>query len=129
MPGDLEISDLTSFDIAFDGSKARLGMLDQAGQPVSLHLPYALISSLVMSLPNIQAKALQAQSGDDSLRLVYPTGGWTLERSAGEGQVILRLNTPDGFEVNFAMADEDILSMACSLSNTAEPITAGCELH
>lgn len=129
MSGDLEISDLTSFDIAFDGSKARLGMLDQAGQPVSIHLPYALISSLLLSLPVIQAKALRAQFGDESLRLVYPTGGWALERSGADGQVILRLNTPDGFEVNFAMADEDIMSMAGSLDNPDTPIHGGCELH
>ena len=87
---ELEVSGLTSYDVAFDGSKARLGMLDAAAQPVSLFLPYALIRSLVLTLPSIQAKALQAQSGDDALRLVYPIGGWSLERTELEGPLMPR---------------------------------------
>jgi hypothetical protein len=47
--------------------------------------------------------ALDQRFPDGSLRVVQPLGDWRLEQAENGHGLILKLNTPDGFEVAFLM--------------------------
>jgi len=96
-------AELTTFDVAEDGSVARIGVKDASGRCASLTLPVECLSALLMTLPQMVKVALQCRHDDPSVRLVYPLGGYSVETARGSDQVILTLATPDGFEVAFAL--------------------------
>jgi hypothetical protein len=131
MSRDLSITELTQFEVAVDGSKARLGMINENGQELHVNLPFDLLKSLIMTLPKIQAMALQNKAGDleHSLRVIYPTGTWTIERATDDQTLILALKTPDGFEVCFALQDQDFLDMANSITHEGLDSPYSTELH
>jgi len=95
--------ELTTFDVALDGSAARIGVRDASGRLASLNLPVDCLSSLLMTLPQVVRTALQCRCDDPTLRLVYPLGGYRVETAGGSDRVILTLATPDGFEVSFGL--------------------------
>jgi len=69
-------------------------------------------------------QALKARYHDDTLKLVYPMGGWTLQAAAGSSSMILTLTTPDGFRVSFALSPEDADGLATSLGDAEAPPTS-----
>jgi hypothetical protein len=76
----------------------------------------------MMTLPDIVRRSLQARYGDPSMRVVYPVGSWSLERSAVPGNVIVTLRTPDGFSVSFGLSPLELLRMwTQGASTAAEP--------
>ena len=101
---DISCASLTTCQIAADGSWIRLVFEAADGRPVSLTLPIQCIQQLLMTLPQAVSKAICARHRDDTLRLVFPLGNWKLEQAAGcAGELILTLQTPDGFEVAFSV--------------------------
>ena len=102
---------LTTWSVSADGSRARLGFSDGEGRPCRLDLPVEAVSGLLMTLPRILQRALDAR-GDGSSRVVQPLGAWQLEWAAGDGRLILTLTTPDGFGVAFALAPGELAAMA-----------------
>ena len=95
---------LTTFDVATDGSAARIGVRDASGRLASLTLPVDCLSALLMTLPQMVQTALQYRHDDSSLRLVYPLGAYRVETAGGSDHFILTLATPDGFEVSFGLS-------------------------
>ncbi|HJQ57326.1 MAG TPA: hypothetical protein VJ890_10490 [Vineibacter sp.] len=106
---------LTTFQVEPGGDAFRLNFESSDGGAASLTLPADCLRALVMTLPRVAAQALRAKYRDDSLRLVYPIGGWSLEVANGNRQFILTLRTPDSFEVSFALNDTDADNLAASL--------------
>ena len=102
---------LTTWSVSADGSRVRLGFSNGQGRPRCLDLPLEAISGLLMTLPRILQRALDAR-GDGSSRVVQPLGAWRLEQAAGDGRLILTLTTPDGFAVTFALAPGELAAMA-----------------
>ena len=115
MAAKLQITSLTTCDIADGGNSIQLHMQDDAGEPVTLHLPCVLASSLILTLPNLMTRCMQLLSGTE-VRLVFPMNAWTLEATAGTGELILTLKTPDGFAAAFAISAADASGLAESLS-------------
>ncbi|SJZ56305.1 hypothetical protein SAMN02745126_01638 [Enhydrobacter aerosaccus] len=80
-----------------------------------------------MTLPALIEHALKARYQDDTLKLVYPTGNWSLQQAMGSDQTILTLATPDGFAVAFALSPKDVDGLASSLGEAdrmpADPVT------
>ena len=104
---DIEAETLTTFEVTPDGRRIRLNAAAADGGPVSLSLPSECLNQLAMTLPRMASEALRRRYNDDSLRIVYPTGAWRIERGAGDGDsFILTLGTPDGFEVSFAIGPD-----------------------
>jgi hypothetical protein len=68
-----------------------------------------------MTLPQLTAQALRAKYRDDTLKVVYPVGDWSLQLASDGVHRILTLGTPDGFEVSFALQDDDAAGLAASL--------------
>src|SRR5215471_15581862 len=103
---------LTMFSVAADGSSVSLGVADEEGRAGVLMLPTACLKQLMMTLPEMMRRALRLQHDDPSLRLVYRTAGWEVERSTVPGTFIVTLRTPDGFHVSFALTESDLSDMA-----------------
>ena len=114
----LDATDLTTFEVAADGSRVRLNLLGADGREFAVILPVACATALLMTLPAIQKQALQAIHNDPSMRVVYPMQGWKLEGSDEPGCVILTLATADGFQVSFALDSNSILDMARALEDS-----------
>lgn len=93
-------------------------MEDTDGRPASVVLPTDCLRSLLMTLPNVIEQALKARYRDDTLKVVYPMGGFSLQAAAGSDSRILTMTTPDGFRVSFALSPEDAGGLATSLVGT-----------
>ena len=94
----IEAAALTTFEVAPDGTRFQMNLVDQDGKSASVSLPARCINELMMTLPNVMRRALSIQFRDSSLRLVYQLGTTRVEKAAGKEAVILTSTTPDGFE-------------------------------
>jgi hypothetical protein len=68
----IDATHLTGLELAQDGSCFDLQGVDDHGVDWSLRLPSGCLQQLILTLPNLALKALQAQHNDDTLRIVYP---------------------------------------------------------
>ena len=109
LAADIEAAELSTFEIASDGSRCRMHVVDTRGRPASIDLPSHCLTKLIMTLPRMATAALRAEHRDDSLRIVYPVERMRLEQAATEGTLILTLATPDGFEVSFSLQADELL--------------------
>jgi len=112
---------LTTWSITADGEHVQLGLEDDAGRPVSLLLPVVMLSGLMMTIPRMLRDALKLRFADGSLRMIHELGDWRVERAAGTDAAILSLTTPDGFEVNFAVATPQADRLGQTLRRSAIP--------
>lgn len=85
------------------------------GRPRRIVLPFDVVASLLMTLPRMMQAALDARFPDGSLRFVQRFGTWQTEQAAGNADLILKLGTPDGFEVAFALNEPDADSLGAAL--------------
>ena len=106
---------LTTCQVDPAGDLFRLGFEGVDGRPSSVVLPVDCLRSLLMTLPGVIEQALKARYRDDTLKVVYPMSGWSLEAAAGSSSMILTMTTPDGFKVSFALSPEDAGGLATSL--------------
>ena len=102
---------LTSFAMAPDGESVAINVTDDEGSPAALVLPTDCLNELLMTLPEMVRRSLQARFHDQSIRVVYPVGSWTVDRSIGPGRVVVTLRTPDGFAVSFGIPAEELFRM------------------
>lgn len=103
---------LTTFVVAPDGSTISINVTDENSRPGSLVLPADCLRALIMTLPAMMQQALRRRYHDPSLRLVYPLGNWRLETSTEPGKLILTLSASDGFEVAFAVTEDELKQFA-----------------
>jgi len=121
---DISCTSLTTCQIVANGSAIRLVFEGADGQPASLTLPIRCIQQLLMTLPHAASKAIRAKHRDETLRLVFPLGDWKLEQAAGASELILTLNTPDGFEVAFSLGHDAIAEMSRTALSGADASAA-----
>ncbi len=115
---------LTDCQVDGSGELFRLNVACVDGRPASVILPVDCLRSLMMTLPDAIERALRARHGDDTLKVVYPMGGWSLHTAEGSQGMILTITTPDGFSVSFTLTQADASSLATSLGEvdaSAEP--------
>ncbi|HMN81821.1 MAG TPA: hypothetical protein PKA20_18120 [Burkholderiaceae bacterium] len=110
----LKVDALTTYSVADDGSRFRLNVRDVDGRTTGVELPFDSLRVLMMTLPRIQRTALIERSGQPGLRIAYPLGNWSLERS-DDGGLLLTIATEDGFEVCFRLATADADELAAAL--------------
>ena len=112
---------LTTFDVTPDGQSVSIHVTDEQGEPATLMLPSDCLHALMMTLPEMVRRSLQARFRDSSMRVVFPLGSWNLERSVVPGAVIVTLRTEDGFSVSFGVPAVELLRMwMCSASASAD---------
>lgn len=118
---DIEAETLTTFEVTPDGARVRLNATAADGEKVSFSLPLDCVSQMVMTLPRIAEEAVRRFHGDESLRIVYPTGDWNIERSAGQADTyIVSLSTPDGFAVSFALSPAKMNAIGQSIQSVLD---------
>ncbi len=113
---------LTSWSVSGDGDRVQLGFEDGAGRVRRLDLPFDAVSALLLTIPRMLRAALRAR-GNRSARVVQPLGGWSLERPAESGCLILTLSTRAGFDIAFAVAPQQLAAMneaADSVANSTK---------
>jgi hypothetical protein len=115
MARDIGVQALTTCGIAANGRYVRMNFTDTHGCPSSLTLPTDCAQQLIMTLPELVSRALQAELSDDSVRAVFTLGGWRVESATSKGH-ILTMSTPDGFAVSFAVSTSDLREMTSRLS-------------
>jgi hypothetical protein len=116
---------LTSWKILPGGEHIRLEISAADGTAHSVVLPFDALSSLLMTLPRMLQAALDARCSSGSLRVAQILGKWRLEQAAGETDLILKLATPDGFEVTFAVNSNVAALLGTALvtsASAAEPV-------
>lgn len=94
--------------------------MGQAGEPVSVVMPFDQAASIVMTIPRLLSAALEMQTGDAQARYVFSLGNWSLELAKDQNYRILSLRTPDGFEVAFAISFETSAAMGSALTGGSE---------
>ncbi len=120
---EIESSKLTTCDVTHDGEVIRLNLVDVAGNPVSLRLPFEQAGALAMTLPGLLTRALAARYGKSS-RYVFPLGEWLVEGAADGRTVIVTLKTTDGFEASFAAPVDMCRSLASELKRESAVVAA-----
>ena len=114
---------LTTWQVDPGGEAFRLNFESVDGRPASLTLPADCLKALLMTLPQLAAQALRTKYRDDTLKVVYPIGDWSLQLASDGVHLILTLGTPDGFEVSFALQDNDAAGLAASLGERQRDAT------
>jgi len=112
-------SRLTTCGVTPDGETVHLDLIDIAGKPVSLSLPFDQARALTMTLPQLLTFALRARTGDDTALHVFPLDKWRLE-AAADSRLIITIGSPGGFEVSLCMPLQECWEFARALSADAE---------
>jgi len=102
---------LTMFDVAPDGESFSIHVTDDQGHPATLVLPSDCLNALLMTLPEMVNRTLQARFHGQLMRVVYPVGSWSLDPGVTSGTVVLTLRTLDGFAVSFGLARLELSRM------------------
>jgi hypothetical protein len=121
---DIDSTKLTTCDVTPDGAIVRLDLVDAAGNPVSLRLPFEHAGALAMTLPGLLTKALRARFGDNGSRYVFPLSDWLLEGVVDGRTIIVTLKTTDGFEVSFAAPLTLCRALASDLKSESAVVAA-----
>src|SRR5260370_15484693 len=97
-PNEIDVRTLTTHQVTPDGSVICLNIENSGGRPIALRLPSLCVEQLLMTLPHLLSKALQARYGDESMRLVFPLGNCRLQAAGGAKDLTLTVRTAAGFE-------------------------------
>jgi hypothetical protein len=106
MSTSIDIKSLSRFETVEDGRSFGMLAEDVSGRSVRLTFPTDVLSSLVMTLPQMSTAAIQRYRNNPSARVVYPLAESRTELSTDLSTRILTLKTPDGFTVSFAVSDD-----------------------
>jgi hypothetical protein len=117
---------LTTCTVIEGGKTIRFDLAGQAGEPVSIEMPFDQAESIVMTIPRLLSAALRMQTGDSQARYVFPVGNWSLELAKDQNYRILGVRTPDGFEVAFAISFETSVAMGSALTCASEAASEKC---
>jgi hypothetical protein len=120
MSSGIDIKRLARFETGEDGESISLVAEDTAGRTVRLTFPTEVLSSLIMTLPQMLTTAIQRRRNDPSARLVYPLAESKIELSTDLSKLILTLKTPDGFTVSFAVSNDQFRELERSHAQSAE---------
>jgi hypothetical protein len=120
MSAGFDVKSLVRFEIGEGGASISLFVEDAAGRTTRLTFPTEVLSSLIMTVPQMLTAAIQRQRNDPTARLVYPLAESRTELSTDLSTRILTLKTPDGFTVSFAVSDDQFGEIMRSYARTAE---------
>jgi hypothetical protein len=123
--GEIDVASLTTCAVSSDGSQVRLNFEDALGRPAQLKLTSTDVQKLLMTLPQLLSRALQAQHKDAAVRAVFPLRRWRIETATAAEDLILTLTTPDGFEVSFSLSKSTIAEIAAALEETVALVEQG----
>jgi hypothetical protein len=110
---------LTSWSVLPGGECVRLNLSATDGSERSVVLPFDAVSSLLMTLPRILQAALDVRGFNGTFRVAQPLARWWIEQAVGMDGLVLKLATPDGFEVTFAFDGGTAEALGTALVGTS----------
>jgi hypothetical protein len=108
----VEVRELTTYEVAPDGSSIRMRFLDEQGREMSIIVPMHNLQTLAFTIPKMVGDAMQAAYANPALRLVHKVDLWKVEQGDDGRSVILSFATPDHFQISFAVDAKDLTRMA-----------------
>jgi hypothetical protein len=90
---EIETQELTTCEWRLMVVPFSLGFVDSKGEPATIRLSVNQVGALVMTLPGLISKALQARFGDQSLRLCLPARLLVIEQSTDPKHGMMTLRT------------------------------------
>ena len=118
----LAAQSLTSWAVLPGGNEICLSFAASAGENHRIVLPLDALTALLMTMPRMLQAAIEERFPGVGCRVVYPLDLWRLEQAEGGQGFILRLATPDGFEVAFAVREENASALGTALATARERI-------
>lgn len=126
----VEMQELTTYEVAPDGSSIRMNFIDVDGRKASIIVPMQNLKQLAFTIPKMVSDALRAAYGNPALRLVHKVDLWKVERGDDGRSVILTFATPDHFQMSFAVEERELASMAESVVEyEIEAFPGGLQFH
>src|SRR4029078_12787305 len=120
---EIETQELTTCEVAPDGCAISLGFVDSRGEPATSRLSVNQVCALIMTLPGLISKALQARFGDQSLRYAYPLDSWVIEQSTDPKHGMGTVGPSDGTRVCFSIARDQQSELGEALTAPAPRMT------
>jgi hypothetical protein len=126
----VEVRELTTYEVAPDGSSIRMRFLDPEGREMSIIVPMENLRTLAFTMPKMVGDAMQAAYGTAALRLVHMVDMWKIERGDDGKSVILTFATPDHFQISLAVDGKDLARMAESaVEHEKDALPDGMQFH
>jgi hypothetical protein len=126
----LDVDTLTTYEVAHDGSCARLNFRDRDGQERYVRVPMDTLKTLTLSLPKIMLEVLRAHLRDPTLRLVHSVETWRVERASDGKTCILTFVTPDQFSISFSVNDAALNELSQTvIEYELEAFPQGLQFH
>ena len=97
----IDAEQLTGVRLSADRTHVILGLLDAAGQKVSLSLPVNCLNAVLSVTPR------QAEAG-----AVYKLDSWNMSVAENGQDLLLTLRTPEGLAISFALKPWQVEGMA-----------------
>lgn len=112
----LEALELTTYEVAPDGSGFRMKFIDASGEPASLIIPTECLKQLALSMPKIISQTVSGGVHDPAVRVVHTVSAMQLERAKDGSTAILTLETSDNFTTSYEVSDADLTLIAEAVS-------------
>src|SRR5260370_5673465 len=112
---------LTTCSVMEGGKTICFDFVGQEAESVSIKMPFDQAESIVMTIPRLLSAALKMQTGNAQARYVFSVGNWSLESAEDQNYRILSVQTPDDFEVAFAISFETSVAMGSAWTRGSEP--------
>lgn len=113
----LEVQELTTYEVAPDGSGIRMKFIEISGEPASLVIPTDCLRRLALSMPKIVAQTVSGGVCDPAIRIVHSVNSVELERAKDDSTAILTVVTGDDYTASYAVSDADLARIAEAVSD------------
>jgi hypothetical protein len=110
---------LTTCTVLREGEVVTLGLVDEAGIEVALHLPFDQAQAVAMTLPTLLNEALKSLTGSTTARYAFRLERWSVEQVEGTDDLIMTLATADGFQVTFSLPAAACEGLGLTLATNA----------
>jgi hypothetical protein len=111
---------LTTCSVIEGGKTICFDFVGQAGESMSIEMPFDQAETIVMTIPRLLSAALKMQTGDAQARYVFSVGNWSLELAKDQNYQILA--DPIATDVS-----KEIANATSKLSGVRTALTRGSE--
>jgi hypothetical protein len=115
----IEGKEMSTWNVLPGGLRIALHFVGIDDEAHCVVLPVDALSGLLMTLPGMLQSALDTRFPAGSFRIVHKVARWHLEQEASRGDLILKLQTQDGFEVAFDLSHERARGLATDLQEAS----------
>lgn len=112
------VTEISNISIDPEGQSVQIVTKGPDGLPHVIEIEASCVERLSMTLPRMLQMMLRQRHADQSLRYVFPLGGWEIESAHVPEMLVLKLATPDGFEASFAAPRAALVRLTDDLTDS-----------